>query len=472
MQSNEAAEARISPNFSEQHDPFEAEALMPRSSIEQLDAGRRARQRLPRAAIAKLTISNRDPLGIIEEQNRSRLQDLVSLRIERMSASPFAFYRGTAAIVAADLAADPHTGMLLPSCGDAHLSNFGFYASPQRTLIFDLNDFDEAAWAPWEWDLKRLITSLVVAGQATARDDAIVARAVLSSTRAYAISLRSSISRPPIARFFTHLDAAAGMDSLDRSSRKVLRKAIAHASKRTGERAARKLTVTDETGRLRFVEQPPIMSKAGSETERYAREYMRRYLESATSDVQQLMQHYILVDVARRVVGVGSVGTRCNLALLQDGDGNALIMQTKEAKRSVIEQYGGIAQPRILHEHVGRHGEGVRVVAMQRILQAVSDPFLGYLRSDAADLYVRQFHDMKGGIDAETLDDEAFVSYAQACAVVLARAHSQSPNAATVSGYVGSGRALGRALLEWGHAYAELSRRDFEEFVRTQGTHA
>lgn len=450
-------------------DPFGDWHLL-ESTAERLAAGRALRSRVPRRAQAELPVaSDRDPLGILDAQNRTRLQHLVPLRTERMSQSPFAFYRGTAAIMAADLAAGPHCGVLVPSCGDAHISNFGFYASPQRTLVFDLNDFDEAAWAPWEWDLKRLVASVVIAGHASNRDEPRIRDAVLRAVRSYARALRVGVLATPTARYFAHFDAEAGMEQRDPASQRVLRTAIKHARKRTGERAARKLTEADERGRLTFIVQPPTMTRAEPEVEAQARAYLRRYLMSAHSDVRQLMHHYALSDIARRVVGVGSVGTRCSLALLQDGDGNALIMQSKEAVRSVLEQYGGIPQPLELQAHMAQHGEGGRVVALQRMLQSVSDPFLGYLRGDDVDLYVRQFHDMKGGIEAETLDDAPFVAYAEACAVILARAHSQSRHAATASGYVGRGGALGEALLEWGYAYAALSRRDYEAFLAAQG---
>ncbi|WP_449282074.1 DUF2252 domain-containing protein [Leucobacter sp.] len=446
-------------------DPF-GDWHRPESASDGLAAGRRLRSRLPRRSQAELPVAaDRDPLGILAEQNRTRLQHLVPLRTERMSLSPFAFYRGTAAIMAADLAAGPHSGVTVPSCGDAHISNFGFYASPQRTLVFDLNDFDEAAWAPWEWDLKRLVASVVIAGQAGDRDEARIREAVLRAVRAYARALRAGVLASPTARYFAHFDPEAGMGQLDPSSQQVLRTAIKHARKRTGERAARRLTETDERGRLVFVERPPTMTKAEPAVEEQARGYLRRYLLSANADVRQLMHHYVLSDIARRVVGVGSVGTRCSLALLQDGDGHALVMQAKQAVRSVLEQYGGIAQPLELQAHVAQHGEGGRVVALQRMLQSVSDPFLGYVRGDDVDLYVRQFHDMKGGIEAEAIDDEPFVAYAQACAVTLARAHCQARRAAVASGYVGGGRALGEALLEWGYAYAALSLSDYRAFV-------
>ena len=430
---------------------------------------RAARERLPRRQLGALALpQHRDPVGILEGQHEARLAELVPVRVGRMLQSAFAFYRGTAAIMASDLAAAPTTGIDVVSCGDAHISNFGFYASPERELVFDLNDFDEAAWAPWEWDLKRLIASVVIAGQASSRDEDRIREAVLRSVRAYARALRTGVLASPTARYFAHFDPEAGMDQLDTASQRVLRAAIKDARKRTGERAARRLTETDERGRLVFVERPPTMTRAEPEVEQQARVYLRRYLLSANSGVRQLMHHYTLSDVARRVVGVGSVGTRCSLALLQDGDGHALVMQSKQAVRSVLEQYGGIAQPLELQAHVAQHGEGGRVVALQRMLQSVSDPFLGHLRGDGVDLYVRQFHDMKGGIEAEAIDDEPFIAYAQACAVTLARAHCQSRHAAVVSGYAGGGGALGEALLEWGYAYAALSLRDYRAFVSAQ----
>lgn len=442
---------------------------LPASTPQRLEAGRRLRRALPRRSLAELSGHDRDPLSILDRQNSRRLQDLLPLRAERMSESPFAFYRGTAAIMAADLAADAHTSLLLPSCGDAHVSNFGFYASPQRTLVFDLNDFDEAAWAPWEWDLKRLVTSIVVAGQSTGRDEAVVRSAVLSTVRAYARALRTSADLPPIQRYYTRLDAEAGLEAMPASMQKVVRKAIKQAQRRTGERAVKKLTVADEDGRMRFVHRPPTMGPLPPSTMRQLRHLMRRYLETASADIHQLLRHYAIADAARRVVGVGSVGTRCALSLLQDGDGNALILQSKEANRSVLEEFGGISQPRVLENFAAAHGEGARVVALQRVLQAVSDPFLGYLRFEGNDLYVRQFHDMKGGIEADLLDDEPFQVYSQACGITLARAHSQSPLAEVVSGYLGGGRIVGEALLDWAYAYAELSLHDYRAFLAAEG---
>lgn len=437
----------------------------PSTVAERMAEGRAARERTPRSALAHLERGDRDPLGILDEQNATRLPELVPLRIERMSASPFAFYRGTAAIQAADLARDPHSGILVPSCGDAHVSNFGFFASPQRTLLFDLNDFDEAAWAPWEWDLKRLVTSIVIAGQATSRDDRVVEETALAAVRTYARSMAASTKRSPVQRFFEHFDAEAGLTAMDAESQRTMRAAIKAAEKRTGDRAARRLTTVGEDGRLQFVERPPTMTHTTPEIEGRLHDNLRKYLESALVDIRLLMTQYTVSDIALRVVGVGSVGTLCGLILLQDGDDNALVLQGKQAGRSVLEQYGGIEQPDPLVAYIAEHGEGGRVVALQRMLQALSDPFLGHLRAYAGDFYVRQFNDMKGGVDMDELEDPLFHEYAETCAAVLARAHAQSARAANVAGYIGNGRMVGEAILEWAYAYAELSKEDYEAFV-------
>lgn len=429
------------------------------------EQGVAARKATPRRALAELSTGERDPLGILDRQNRDRIPELVPLRIERMAASPFAFYRGTAALMAADLADAPHSGILVASCGDAHVSNFGFYASAERSLMFDLNDFDEAAWAPWEWDLKRLVASIVVGGQASGRDDAVVDQAVLAATTSYARNIARSSALSPTERYFAHFNIESTMSMLDRASRKATRAAVKQAAKRTGERAVRKLTEPDAAGRLRFVPHLPTTGPVEPEILERVHDLVAQYQHSASSDVALLFEHYSVSDIARRVVGVGSVGTRCYLALFQDGDGNALLMQPKQASQSVLVEYGRIEQPAAIQKLIASQGEGARVVAMQRILQALSDPFLGHVRGPSVDYYVRQFHDMKGGVEVETLDDAPFVTYAQSCAATIARAHSQSVTAGAVAGYIGNGQVVGQTLLEWARAYAAVSIADYNAFV-------
>lgn len=431
---------------------------------EGLAAGRAARERTPRAALASITTTGRDPLGILDHQNAARLQDLIPLRTERMAASAFAFYRGTAALMAADLAREPHTGILVPSCGDAHISNFGFYASPQRTLMFDLNDFDEAAWAPWEWDLKRLVASVVIGARET-RGQAVADEAARVCVIAYARAVRAASNADPLQRYYAHFDATARADSLDLDSRRDLQKAIAAAEKRTGKRAARRLTAVGDDGHRRFIENPPVMTHADPEIAAVGGEAFAQYAESANIDIQLLLRQYGVRDLARRVVGVGSVGTRCYLAALGTADGDPMILQVKEAGRSVLSEYGGIVQPESLQSLVDEHGEGARVVAMQRVLQAFSDPFLGYIRGAQAGYYVRQFHDMKGSIDTDVIEDDGYRDYAVACAITLARAHAQAPAAAAISGYLGKGNEVARVLVGWANAYADLAADDYRSFV-------
>ena len=437
---------------------------LPASTTDKLAAGRALRSEVPRSALAEIPAGSRDPLGIIAEQNATRLQELIPLRTERMSQSAFAFYRGTAAIMAADLATCPSPRISVISCGDAHVSNFGVYASPQRTLVFDLNDFDEAAWAPWEWDVKRLVTSVIVGGRATSRTPEVTERAGRQAVLAYRSALRASLELTPLERYFTHFDAEGGLHRLDKKLRAPLKAAIRAARKRTGERAVRRLTSRGDDGRLRFVERPPTMTHHPDALDEVG-DPIRAYAATAPTDIRALLAKYTWVDFARRVVGVGRVGTRCALALFQDGDGNGLILQTTEAGPSVLEQYGRVAQPSVLVAGYEASGQGTRVVALQRVLQAVSDPFLGYLQVRGVDLYVRQFHDMKGSIEVDTLDDTQFISYAQACGITLARAHSQSTEVAVVVGYLGSGPAAIEAILEWSLGYADLSAADYRAFT-------
>ena len=455
--------------------PLAAQWIKPPSRDALIADGQSRRERMPREALAQLITTGRDPMAILDAQDATRVPELVPIRTERMAASAFSFYRGTAALMADDLARSPGTDLLVASCGDAHVSNFGLYASPQRTLVFDLNDFDESAWAPWEWDLKRLVTSIVIAGQSTSRDDGLVRDAALSAVRTYARALAHGAQRSPLHRFYNRFDAQAALDSDDQETRDAVRKASRDAEKRTAARAARRLTERGADGRLSFVEAPPTMTHVEAAIEQRLIDVYGDYLRSANVDIRMLLQKYVKSDLARRVVGVGSVGTRCYLLALQDGDDNALLLQAKEAGQSVLIQYGRVPQPKGVEAHIAEHGDGGRVVAMQRILQAVSDPFLGHVHGLPADggaersFYVRQFHDKKGGFEVDTLEASAYRWYAEACAATLARAHGQTPDATTVVGYLGGGKVAGEAIVEWAYAYAALSRADWELFRRHRG---
>lgn len=431
--------------------------------------GKKARARSPRSRLAHQDAPDRDPVALLNEQNAGRVPELVPLRMHRMVDDPFSFYRATASLMAADLAADAHSGILVAACGDAHISNFGFYASPERRMVFDLNDFDEAAVAPWEWDVKRLVTSILIGGHQAGYSDNDVRRAARASFDAYANVLGRLIKKSPTERYFMHMSLDLARGSLGAYSRAVLERSIAAAERRTSARAIKRITERVD-GRRRFVESPPTMtrvdldtqpSSAGGDAENVAELY-GRYRDSVDLELDTVLSQYVPTDLARRVVGVGSVGTRCFLQLLEGADDDMLLLQIKEASESVLVRYGGVVQPSRVSEGVARHGQGYRVTGMQQVLQAASDPFLGFFRGRGRDFYVRQFHDWKGSIELDGLKVHAFRDYVGACAVVLARAHAQSPTAAEVVGYLGRSDKVSRGIVEWCAQYEQRSKADFE----------
>lgn len=441
------------------------------SRAEARELGKSLRRVVARSELAERRPAERDVIAHLREQNATRVPELVPLRMQRMLASPFAFYRGTAGLMALDLGRDPHSGILVASCGDAHISNFGFYASPERQLVFDLNDFDEAAVAPWEWDLKRLVTSVVVGGREAGyaeRDIEGVARRAIAS---YVSVLRRMVRLSPSDRYFLHLNVQSARRQMSRDGRRVLRDALAAAERRTSARAIRRTTERDTDGKVRFVENPPTMVRfrldeaehvAGAERAESVHALFAQYRDTVSIDIDTVLAQYEPTDLARRVVGVGSVGTRCYLQLLQGADEDALLLQVKEAGESVLSKYGRIPQPARITQGIAAHGEGYRVVGLQRVLQAVSDPFLGHFAANGRAFYVRQFHDMKGSVELDDLALDAFSDYAVACAGLLGRAHAQSPTAGQVLGYVGSSDAASDAVVTWSISYADQSLRDFE----------
>jgi uncharacterized protein (DUF2252 family) len=445
-------------------------AVLDRSAAREL--GRRRRGVVSRRMLATPTTVERDPVAHLREQNTTRLPQLVPLRLQRMLANPFTFYRGTAGLMALDLGSAPHSGILVPSCGDAHISNFGFFASPERRIVFDLNDFDEAAAAPWEWDVKRMLASAVIGGRHAGYTEDFIADAVRKGFQGYVRALRELVADSAVERYFMHLSAELARRPLSKAGLRAQRAAVSAASRRTGDRAVRRITIRGEDGRLQFIHQPPTMVRLEDEeltgnnaTSRQILEIApslyRAYRSSVGLDIDLVLSQYVARDVALRVVGVGSVGTRCFVQLLEGADGDALILQVKQALPSVITQYGGIPQPRRLRRGIAENGDGFRVVGLQRVLQAASDPFLGHFQANGRDFYVRQFHDMKGSVELEGLAPAAFADYIMACAIVLARAHAQSPTASEVVGYIGRSDVPAQALLDWSLDYADRSAADF-----------
>lgn len=427
--------------------------------------GRALRRLTPRRALAQLVPSPRSALEILLEQNTDRLPQFVPLRFARMLADPFSFYRGSAAVMAADLAAGPSLGLNVAACGDAHLSNFGVFAAPDRALVFDLNDFDESAMAPPEWDVKRLLTSVIVGGRQCGHPQSAIRSAVAGAMEAYRNALYDMLQRPVLDRYYLRVEPEDRLDETSTAMGDLIRGTVARARKRTSARVFARIMTTGPDGTPRLREAPPVLQHVDLESEARLAEAISEYVASVPVDVAVLLSHFRLTDIALRVVGVGSVGTRCYLAVLIGPRGEPLILQIKEATRSVLEEFGGRQQPQNLRSAIDSHGQGRRVVDGQRVLQAMSDVFLGTVRMDGRDYYVRQFHDMKGSVDIAGMAPDVFGEYVGACAALLARAHAQSANASMLRGYTGTNDAVSDALIAWSWDYADKSFDDFQQLA-------
>ncbi|MBD8058866.1 DUF2252 domain-containing protein [Cellulomonas sp. JH27-2] len=433
--------------------------------------GRQARRTVPRAALGawKPGPERADPAALLRAQEVTRVPDLVALRHERMLPSPFVFYRGAAVIMAADLGAAPSTGLWVQACGDAHLSNFGGFGTPERVLVFDLNDFDETARAPFEWDVKRLAASFEIAGRSLALSDAKRAAVRLRVGRAYREAMADFARTTNLGIWYARLDAAQVLEQLRAvAPRRVAAAARAQdrARSRDNLKALHKLTeVVDGERRLRH--DPPVLVPVrdlapGREHEElldWLRAQVRRYHASLPDDRALLLGRYRLVDAARKVVGVGSVGTRCWVLLLVGrDDDDPLFLQVKEAQSSVLEAATG---PSAYPNH------GQRVVQGQRLVQAASDIWLGWVRSTGLDgverdFYVRQLWDWKLSIDVDSLDATTLGLYAQLCGWTLARAHAVSGDPVAIAAYLGTSRRFETAIAEFSMAYADQNEQDYE----------
>ncbi|SDF00127.1 DUF2252 domain-containing protein [Pseudonocardia oroxyli] len=430
-----------------------------------------ARARLPRRRQADLHLpADRDPLAVLESQHSRRLADLVPVRIGRMLQSPFAFYRGSAAVMAADLRAAPSTGVDVVLCGDAHISNFGFYASPERELVFDLNDFDEAGIGPWEWDVRRLAASVHVGGRDLGLSEERCTEAVVAAVESYRTTLREFVQLSAVERYFFRVDTSTVAERFGEVGRRTLRKVTEKARTRTSEQVLRKLACRVGEGGLRIVDQPPVLRHVDHADLRSLAGLFDQYRSTLREDTAHLLAQFRPVDFALRVVGVGSVGTRCYLIAFEGPTGEVLFLQAKEAPPSVLTSHGGQACVVPGYEGERAHTEGHRVVAAQRILQATSDPFLGWITGWAGDTpgrprvdyYWRQFRDMKGSIDPASLSPSGFSAYGALCAALLARAHGQSHRAAEVAAYLGASERFSVATARWAAAYADVAEQDFD----------
>ena len=439
--------------------------------------GKKARRRSPRSGHAEYKPSRKrpDPLAILEEQSAARVPELVPIRYGRMMESPFRFYRGAAAIMASDLAGTPRSGFTAQLCGDAHLLNFRLLASPERQLMFDINDFDETLPGPWEWDVKRLSASFVIAGRANDFDDAERARIVRSTVRSYREAMIRFAGMRTIDVWYVKIDAdlleslAAGRLHATKHGRRNLAHALAKARTRDSLQAFDKLTDTVD-GRPRIAADPPLLVPAGdllpdverAALERQFRGLIERYGRTLASDRRTLLEDYRLADVARKVVGVGSVGTRCWIFLLLGRDDqDPLFLQAKEADASVLAAHVGASRYR---------NQGERVVSGQRLMQATSDIFLGWERVDGfdgkkRDFYVRQLRDWKGIAMPERMRPKDMRAFGELCGVTLARAHARSGDRIAIAAYLGGGDSFDRALAAFAEAYADQNERDHQALV-------
>jgi uncharacterized protein (DUF2252 family) len=420
-----------------------------------IKAGRALRGRVPRSSHAKFSVprKGRDIVAMLEASNRSRVPSLVPIRYGRMLHSPFSFLRGAAEIMAFDLARTPISGIAVQACGDAHLMNFGGFATPERHLVFDVNDFDETLRAPWEWDLKRLAASVVVAGRYLGFSKRRNAEAAKAAVAGYREHMALYAPMHPLELWYQRIDATQVAELHFDSLGKNPSDAPPHP---VTEHLLPK--VTELVGRKRQIRQgPPLIfrPRKGDRTIDHVKRLLALYRATLPDDRRALLDRFALADVAIKVVGVGSVGTRCAVALLMAGDNDALFLQLKEARASVLEKHAG----RSLYAN---HGE--RVVEGQRLMQAASDIFLGWTRDPAlrVDFYVRQLRDCKTAANIDTMDYPHLVDYAAHCGAALARAHAKAGDAAAISGYIGSSGALDTAMARFADAYADQSEADFE----------
>ncbi|MHB8682216.1 MAG: DUF2252 domain-containing protein [Acidimicrobiales bacterium] len=424
--------------------------------------GKRLRRSVARSSHAAwATPADRtDPLAVLAEQDKERLPELVPVRLARMAESPFAFLRGAAVVMARDLAATPRTGVTVQLCGDAHVANFGAFASPERRLLFDVDDFDETAPGPWEWDVKRLVTSAVVAsrsaGHARARQRA-VAR---SAAEAYHRHMLEHASMGALETWYSRVDASA-------AERMLAAPAVVdrmEAARRQASRATLpRLRALVSARRRCIVDHPPLVTHSGLASDhRLVQQLVQGYRQSLQDDRRVLLERFELVDFAQKVVGVGSVGTRCFIALLLGPGDEPLVLQVKEARPAAVTEVLGDRATE------GQHHQGRRVVAGQRLMQAASDLFLGWASAEGRDYYLRQLRDARVAVDPMSLSGAALGEYAALCGWVLARAHARAGGpavAGAIAGYLGTGSVFDDAVVAFSLAYAEQTEADHAALV-------
>lgn len=427
------------------------------SRKDRIASGKALRTKVPRTAHAlwKAPVDRPDPIKLLQHSDKGRLSELLPIRYERMRQSPFAFYRGAAAIMASDLSRTPVTGLHVQACGDCHAANFGGFASPERELLFDINDFDETLPAPWEWDVKRLAASIVLGLREIGARDGQCEDAVLTMARSYRGHMQKYARISSLNVWYSHVDAEVFIRKAGSlTAKKRWKRLEEEARRQTAGHLLSKMTEI-KNGRLRIADHPPLVYHP-RETDlirKHVTAMFRRYHATLPAERRILLDRYHIVDVARKVVGVGSVGTRCAVALLLAEEDDPLLLQFKEALPSALEPYAA-------KSHYKNHGE--RVVTGQRMLQSASDVFLGWTHDDHGhDYYFRQLRDMKMKIDLTQMTKADWVEYVDICGWTLARAHARTGDPSRIAGYLGRSAKFDTALAKFSFRYAEQTNRDY-----------
>jgi uncharacterized protein (DUF2252 family) len=446
---------------------------------QRISRGKAARAEVPRASHAEFVAGpdRAEPLALLMAEDATRVPELLPIRYARMASSAFAFFRGAALPMASDLATTPRSGLNVQLCGDAHLSNFGLFASPERHVVFDINDFDETLPGPWEWDVKRLATSVEIAGRANGYSSKVRRASVLATVAAYRGSMRAFAKMDPLDVWYSHADmtriAALTEGSLNPHQRKNVQRTVAKAQTKDNLGALGRFASVQD-GVPRLTAEPPLVVPvrdlwAGKEAQKVAEELRRLlsdYRDTLEPERRVLLDRYRLVDMARKVVGVGSVGTRSWMLLLIDDDLHPLFLQAKEAGPSALEQFVGASE----YDNAGQ-----RVVIGQRLMQAVSDIFLGWIRATGTDdvrrdFYLRQLRDWKGSAEVETIRPEGIGPYGELCGWTLARAHARSGDPVAVAAYLGGSPSFDEAVHSFAESYADQNERDHQSLLDAIGS--
>lgn len=400
------------------------------------------------------------PIDLIKKAHESRQDWLVPIRVGRMIASPYGYLRGAAVVMAADLARLPATGIMPVICGDAHLGNFGFYASAERDLVIDLNDFDEAHPGPWEWDLRRLVASIWVAGRQNGATEVQCRDAVAACVAKYRAEVRFLADEPLLERAYQRLDVSRMHETAtEKSLRAEIRRSAKRARRRTSDRALPRFTV-ESNGQRHLVAEPPLITRVTDAEAEAIAIGLDEYLKTLAPQWRRVLAGYTLIDIAHKVVGVGSVGLRAYVALLEGSSADDVVfLQLKQAQRSVLARHVHGDEP--WHTH-----QGQRVVEYQQALQTVSDPLLGWTTIDSRQYYVRQFRNMKGTIPLDSIKPAALADYAGIVGHLLAKGHARTSGASMIAGYAGRSKTLDEAMCRFAQAYADQTEADHQALVR------